>query len=391
MTTVHPLEGLRVLDLSQGIAGPGCGMLCALWGADVIKVEPPTGDWIRGLGTSRGQLSSSAIPYNTGKRSIAVDLKRKAGVEAVLDLARNVDVVLESFRPGVLDRLGLGFSAIKAINSDVLFASVSGFGQQGPYVDRPCSDTVAQAFSGLMSVNAGRDGIPHKIDTTIIDAITSLYAFQSVSMHAMASRQGDDAARGIHLDLSLAGSAAAVQAPKIVDWSMVGGPGSALNAPAGSYRTQDGWIAITLVKEGHFASMMQALDLEPLIEDERYQSFASRAENIETLRDSIEKRLQQSPTAHWLEHLTARDVLCNAIYDYGDWLNDAQVVDQAFAPPTTVGNDFEVPLPRIPGAPESFDAHVPLVGEHSREILAEAGFAKKTVDALISDGTIVVT
>lgn len=389
MTTVQPLKGLRVLDLSQGIAGPGCGMLCALWGADVIKVEPPRGDWIRGLGTIRGDLSASAIPYNTGKRSIAVDLKRQAGVEAVLDLARGVDVVLESFRPGVLERLGLGFEAITSINPDVVFASVSGFGQSGPYVDRPCSDTVAQAFSGLMSVNEGRDGIPHKIDTTIVDAITSLYAFQSLSMHVMAARQGDDAARGVHLDLSLIGSAAAIQSPKIVDWSLVGGKAGALNAPAGSYRTADGWIAITLVREAHFAAMMNALGLEEMAEDDRFQSFALRSQNIEPLREAIETRLQQQSTAHWLDHLTAKDVLCNAIYSYGDWLEDAQVVDQAFAPPTSVGHELDVPLPRIPGAPVDFDAHVPSIGEHSREILAEVGFAKKTVDALIADGTIV--
>jgi len=389
VASVSPLQGLRVLDLSQGIAGPGCGMLCALWGADVIKVEPPTGDWIRGLGTKHGQQSASAIPYNTGKRSIAVDLKRQAGVDAVLALAKVADVVLESFRPGVVDRLGVGFATVKALNPDVVFASVSGFGQSGPYVHRPCSDTVAQAFSGLMSANLGRDEIPHKIDTTIIDAITSLYAFQSVSMNAMASRQGDANAKGVHLDLSLIGSAAAIQAPKIVDWALVGGSAGALNAPAGSYKTSDGWIAITLVKESQFASMMHALELGELVTDTRYQSFALRSDNIAPLRESIEQRLVQQPTAHWIEHLSANDVLCNAIYDYGDWLDDEQVVDQAFAPMESVTEDLDVPLPRIPGAPQDFSARVPLIGEHSREVLTEAGSAKKTIDALVADGTIV--
>jgi len=364
-------------------------MLCALWGADVIKVEPPAGDWVRGLGTQQGQLSSSAIPYNTGKRSIAVDLKREAGVEAILELAKAADVVLESFRPGVIDRLGVGFAAVKALNPDVVFASVSGFGQTGPYNHRPCSDTVAQAFSGFMSANLGRDGIPHKVDTTIIDAITSLYAFQSVSMHAMAARQGDDNAKGIHLDLSLIGSAAAIQAPKIVDWTLVGGSAGLLNAPAGSYRTSDGWIAITLVKESQFAGMMKALDLDELIHDARYQSFALRSDNIAPLQKSIEQKLQMQTTAHWVEHLSANDVLCNAIYDYGDWLTDEQVVDQAFAPVESVTADLDIPLPRIPGAPEDVSARVPLIGEHSREILTEAGFAKKTIDALVEDGTIV--
>lgn len=389
MSTPAPLKSITVVDLSQGIAGPGCGMLLAVWGADVIKVEPPQGDWIRGLGTRKGELSSNTIPYNVGKRSIAVDLKHSAGVDAVRALLSHADVLLESFRPGVLDRLGLGFDAVNEINPDLIYASVSGFGQRGPYVARPCSDTIAQAYSGFMSVNSGADDIPHKVDTTIVDAVTSLYAFQSLSMHLMASRQGETAARGLHLDLSLAGASAAIQAPKIVDWVMAGGDAGALNAPAGSYQTEDGWMVVTLVKEAQYAKLVEALGLPELAKDERFDSFQNRARNIEPLRDALQARFVQKPTSHWLEHLSRQDVLCNAINTYGDWLEDPQVLDQELAMEYQARPDLTVPLPRIPGAPLDIDARVPGIGEHSREILGAAGFAKKTIDALVADGTII--
>ena len=155
--------GLRVLDLGQGVAAPYCAMLLAMHGAEVVKLEPPEGDWSRGLGTCyAGAHTAMSAHYNRGKRSIALDLKSRAGSEVALLLADRADIVLESFRPGVAERLGLGYEALAARNPRLLYLSVTGFGPVGPNAQLPCTDSVAQAFSGLMSVNLGNDGTPHR-------------------------------------------------------------------------------------------------------------------------------------------------------------------------------------------------------------------------------------
>jgi len=384
-TSISPLAGLTILDLSQGIAGPGSAMLCARWGADVIKIEPVDGDWIRMLGARDGEMSASTVPYNTGKRSLAVDLKSPRGVELVLALADKSDAVVESFRPGVVDRLGLGYDVVRERNPAVVYASVSGFGQTGPYENLPCSDTVAQAFSGLMSVNKGMDGTPHKIDTTIVDAITSLYSFQSIAMHLVSRQQTGQGAR---LDLSLASASAAIQAPKIVEWEMTKGKPGALNAPAGSYRTANSWIAVTLVKEVQFEILANAVGLPELNDDPRYRTFQSRAENLEPLRAALDAEFIKHDAEYWLDMLKKKGVLCSRINDYGDWLADEQVGFQNFAPATQVTPGLTVPLAAIPGSPPDADISVPRIGEHTTEILESLGLDAAAIDGLISDGVV---
>src|SRR5262249_39551801 len=155
--------GLRVLDLGQGVAAPYCAMLLAMHGAEVIKLEPPSGDWSRGLGTRYGDHTAMSAHYNRGKRSLALDLKAPAARGIAVALAARADIVIEGFRPGVAARLGLGYDELRMRNPRLLYVSVSGFGQDGPYVGLPCTDSVAQAFSGLMSVNLGNDGAPHRV------------------------------------------------------------------------------------------------------------------------------------------------------------------------------------------------------------------------------------
>ena len=172
MSYEKPYAGLKVVDASLGIAGPHCGMLLALYGADVVKIEPLFGDWVRPLGTTYGDHSALSIAYGRGKRSVALDLKSPGGTEIAHRLAQDADVFIESFRPGVADRLGLGYAALKATNPRLLYVSVSGFGQAGPSANLPCTDLVAQAFSGLISVNTGADGIPHRVGFTVVDVLT---------------------------------------------------------------------------------------------------------------------------------------------------------------------------------------------------------------------------
>jgi crotonobetainyl-CoA:carnitine CoA-transferase CaiB-like acyl-CoA transferase len=162
-----PFAGLKVVDLSQGIAGPYAAMLLAQYGADVIKVEPPEGDWARGLGKRYGDMTAFAIAANLGKRSIVLDLKTVEDRQILRRLVATADVFMESFRPGVAARLGFGYPDVESINPRMIYLSVSGFGQTGPDAERPAVDTVFQAFTGLMSVNRGLDGIPHRVPVIV--------------------------------------------------------------------------------------------------------------------------------------------------------------------------------------------------------------------------------
>lgn len=386
MSYERPFEGLKVLDASQGIAGPYCGMLLAQHGADVVKLEPPEGDWARGLGAKWGaaqDITAVALSANRGKRSLALDLRKPEGAAIARRLAAQADVFIESSRPGVAARLGLGWEALKAENPRLIYMSVSGYGQQGPYAARPLTDTVAQAFSGIMSINPGNDGAPHRIGVFIVDLVTALYGFQAVSAALYARR---DEREGRFLDVSLIQAAAAFQAGKIAEYALEGGKPRLLNAPAGSYRTKDGWIAITLVREEQFVRMCEALDRPELPQDERFSDFPRRAANVRALMATLQETLLTRPTAEWLAALHAKDVLCSAIYDYGDWLADEHIRATDAAPPLGQPGLGPTPTPLIPGvAPAQegeFRALCPSVGEHTDEILTQLGYGAKDLAAL---------
>ena len=181
MSYATPYAGLKIVDISQGFAGPYCDGIFALYGADVIKVEPFEGDWIRAIGESYGGQTPLGMVANPHKRSIALNLKSDAACDIVHKFAADADVFLESFRPGVSARLGVGFDEIKKINPNIIYGSVSGFGQTGPYARRPGSDTVLQSFSGLVAVNKGNDELPPRVGMLVPDTITGVYAHQAVA------------------------------------------------------------------------------------------------------------------------------------------------------------------------------------------------------------------
>ncbi len=385
MHDLRPLEGLCVLDLSQGIAGPHCGGLFAEYGARVIKVEPPSGDWMRPLGPGYGDRSAGFIYYNRGKESLALDLKAAGAIEIVAQLASKCDVVLENNRPGVSERLGLGFDAIKALQPRVVYVSISGFGQVGPDARKPLSDTVAQAYSGMMMINRGRADVPARIDTTIIDAITGLYAFQSATMALWGNPERRTAR---HLDVSLAQAAAAIQGPKILEYGIIGGMPIKLNPPAGSYQTSDGWMAMTLVREADWVAICKAISREGLATDARFATFADRAANIVELTAILDEVLRSRTTAAWCERLTAEGVLASPINDYGDWLQLAQTEATEGAPVFPVATPGEGPVARTPGH-TNHTALSPALGQHSRALLAEAGVDGAVVDAMIKTGAVI--
>jgi len=372
MINTRPLDGLVVLDLSQGIAAPYCARLLADQGARVIKVEPPQGDWMRALGAGPAGTSASAHYYNLGKQSLILDLKLPRDRDRALKLAERADVVIESARPGVMDRLGLGFDAVRARNPGVVYLSVSGYGRTGPRANDPLTDTVAQAFSGYMSINRGRDGIPHKTDTTIIDAVTGLYAFQAVTMALWSGRGPGCEREARHIDISLMQSAAAILGPKVLETAFLGHPPRAINPPAGSYATADGWIAVTLVREEQYRALVGAIGAPELATDPRFASFASRVEHLAPLLEAIAARLAERSTADWVARLTAAGVLASPINDFVDWLAEPQVAASDAAPPVEVAPGAWLPVPRTPGAAAGAKPS-PAPGEHTEAVLREFG------------------
>ncbi|WP_417520053.1 CaiB/BaiF CoA transferase family protein [Minwuia sp.] len=385
----NPYRGLKVLDMSQGVAGPHAGMLLALYGADVVKIEPPAGDWIRPIGVSYGEHSAHSVYYSRGKRSLALDMKSEAGLKIVLELAKQADVVIESNRPGVADRLGIGYADIKAINPRAIYLSVSGFGQEGPYRERACTDTVAQAFSGMMSINRGSDDGPVKFGAVIVDSITGLYAYQAVAT-ALYARGADG--EGRHIDVSLMQGAAAILAPKILEEHLQGGRPTAFNAPAGNFETKDGWIAVTLVRNEEYHRTCRLIGRPDLSEDPRFESFVSRAKHLDVLMTGLRAHYRTKTSAEWLALLKPEGILCDPVNSFTDWLADphVQAVEAAkIADQPVVG---ESPLAKVPGAlnaPADI-GHAPGLGEQGQEILAELGYNAEEIGAMAASGAVLL-
>ncbi len=380
-----PFRGVRVLDASQGLAGPYCGMLLAQQGAEVIKLEPPDGDWSRGIGCRHGSHTAIDLMANRGKRSIAVDMKKPGAAEAMLRIASECDVVIESFRPGVVDKLGIGYSQVRARNPDIVYASISGFGQEGPGAQQAATDTVIQGFSGMMSLAADDEGRPRRLGFLAVDTLTALYAFHAVSSALYGRLKG---LPGRHLDISLMQAAAAFLAPKLVETSLEGEAPVPLNVPAGVYRTHDGWIAITLSKEAHYAALCRATGRPDLAEDPAFGSFVKRAPHAPYLQNEFATELLQRSTADWLTHLAEHGVVASRVNTVASWLADPLVAATDAAPEVSAPDCGTFRFPRIPGAPLPAAGesryHWPSVGEHGHEVLERFGFSAAEADALLA-------
>ena len=372
--TLKPYRGLFVLDASQGIAGPYCASLLAACGADVLKIEPPAGDWSRSLTTREGTQSVMHVTFNRGKRSAVLDLQTEAGRAAMTKLAARADVMLEAFRPGVAKRLGLTPEAGKP---DVVFLSISGFGQQGPYSERPCTDSVAQAFTGMVAMNVGMDGVPHRTGPIFtIDVVTGISAFAAVQA-ALAEQARDRAAaappRPRVLDVSLMQAAVALMGCNIAEQGFLGHAPAQANVPAGTYQGSDGgWVMVAMLREPEFPQMCAVLELPDLSADPRFATFADRARNRDALLPVIREAFLKRPAAEWVQRFHAARMLCDKVNTPLDWLADPHVRAVGAVVPLEQPGLGTLPFPALPGlGPWSVPA--PALGEHTREVLAELG------------------
>jgi len=383
-----PYRGLRVLDFGQGIASPYCAMLLGVYGADVVKVEPPEGDWSRFLGTTYGNHTTLSAVFNRGKRSLCLDMKNKDAIAVARQLATDCDVLIEGFRPGVAARLGIGYEELSRDNPGLIYLSVSAFGQSGPYSRRPGSDSVAQAFSGLVSVNVGNDKTPHRVGTTVSDVVTGVYAFQAIATTLFARAT---VGTGRWIDVNLCQSTAALLGHKVAEHVLEGGAPRALNVPAGSYQTSDGWMMVTLVNEPQYKRLCAAVGRDDLASDPRFADFASRADSADVLISELREVFAGQATEAWLSRLHAADIIAERILNPGEWLRNPHVeATKAAVCQDTPGVGL-VYTPRTPGiASLSEDTLCPApdIGQDSVAVLTEAGLDRDTIDQLIKAGAV---
>ncbi len=386
------LSGLRVLELTQVMAGPFCGQVLADMGADVIKVEPPdTGDQSRrSLGFAmKGEDTAAFLAVNRNKRSVALDLKDHAQREVFLRLARTADVLIENYRPGVAERLGVGPDALEEVNPRLVYASISGFGQTGPYAMRPGFDLIAQGLAGVMSVTGEPGGEPVKSGIPISDLSAGLFCAVAIlsAIHAR-ERTG----RGQRIDTSLFEGALALSIWESAElWATGRTPqplGSAhrLTAPYQALRTRDGHITVGGNNQRLWERLCRAVGREELVEDVRFATNEGRMDNRPALVAELESALAARDTDDWVQALLAEGVPVGPIHDYAQVFEDPhtqarEMMVELEHPVEGTVRGLGIPV-KLSGTPGSVRRAAPLLGEHTEEVLREAGIDDADIAAL---------
>lgn len=385
--TPLPYTGLRVLDISQGIAGPYCAHILWQQGAHVLKVEPPAGDWIRFVGVGKGDLSALAIQFNAGKQALALDARTEAGKKVLFDLALQADVIVQNFRPGVADRLGVGFATLSKIKPDLVYVSVSGYGQDGPFANAPATDSVMQADSGLMFSNQDEQGTPRRVGLLAVDVMTGLYSAQGA---ATALYQRLAHKLGTHVQVSLFEACTAFQGACFIEQTMAGKrPFGAVSAPNSVFDTLDGKLSVVTVNTDHFHRVCKALDREVWITDPRYLENEIRFSNRAALQADIAALLKTQTTAHWVGLLQKHDVLHAQVRNYTEVLEHPQALHLNLAQQLEQAGVGKLPYIGLPSHPLHRPvSSAPRIGEHSIQALTEAGLSVDAIQRLLEAGIV---
>ncbi len=392
------LEGVRVLDLSRVIAGPYAAMLLADLGADVVKVERPgRGDDLRDLGGGRHGISASFVACNRGKRGVAVDLQTPEGARLVFELARRADVVLENFLPGVAARLGLGYEAVSAVNPSVVYVSVTGFGQDGPYAKRAGYNTIAQGMSGLMAVTGMPGHPPTRIGGSISDLAASFVAFGAINAALV---QRFRTGRGEHLDVNLlASSIALLPDPVAIFFDTGRRPPRAGNrnpslTPAEALRTQDGLLNVVVMNPDQYARFCRVLGDEGLVTEPRFATNESRLAHHDEFRGRVETALGKATTAEWVERFAQAQVAVGPVYELDEVFEDAQARHLGILAEVEQPTLGRVRMPAFPARARRSPARparpAPLLGEHTAEVLGEIGVPPEEIARLAAAGVVYV-
>jgi crotonobetainyl-CoA:carnitine CoA-transferase CaiB-like acyl-CoA transferase len=395
-----PLNGITVIELAHIMAGPTCGMLLADLGAEVIKVERiPGGDDSRTFSAVdiEGQ-SPTFMMMNRNKRGIAVDLKTEGGKEVVRRLLAKADVVIENYRLGTMERLGLGYDELKEANAGLVYCEISGFGRTGPYADRGGFDLIAQGMSGLLSVTGeGPDRPPVKCGAPITDITAGILATVGV-LAALVERR--HSGRGQRVDTSLyeAGITHTFWQSAIALASGVSpgpmGTGSPVAAPYQAFPTADGWITVGGANQANWLKLLEVVEAPELGEDPRFRENPDRMENVPALEAALNERFRKRTSAEWLEKLEEAGVPAGPVKSVGEMHSDPQtqarnmVVEVEHARAGTV-KTLGPPV-KLSRTPASVRRAAPLYGQHTAEVLAEYGYSSEEIDNLAAAGAVIV-
>jgi crotonobetainyl-CoA:carnitine CoA-transferase CaiB-like acyl-CoA transferase len=390
-----PLDGIRVLDLTSVLAGPFCTMVLGDLGADVIKIESfPDGDQSRGLGPKINDESYCTAMVNRNKRSLALDLKDPRGKAAFLALAAKADVIVENMRPDAKFKLGIDYETLKPANTRLVYASISGFGQTGPYANKGGYDIIAQGMSGIMRMTGDPGGRPAKVGIAIHDiagGVSALYAILAALYHREKTGEGQ------YLETSLVDAGIAWMAWETAalfgagEVAQATGTRHRRSAPYQAYRTADGYVTIGANTERMWAALCTEVLARPqLLADPRFSALDRRVANVEALQDEIEAVTVTMPTAHWVGRLDAHGIPGGPVYTFDEMTRDPHIEARKMF--------LDVEHPKIGpmkmlGFPVKFstlDLQVrraaPWLGQHSAEVLAEAGLGEEDVAALFAQG-----
>lgn len=392
-----PLSGIRVIDLSRILSGPYCTMLLGDWGADIIKIERPgTGDDTRLWGPPfQAGESTYFMSINRNKRSVIIDLQRPEGQALVREMVKQSDVVIENFRPGTAERLGVGYEQLAAINPKIVYCSISGFGQTGPYRERPGYDAIAQAMSGMMSITGEPDGLPIKHGMSIADLSAGLMAAFAIST-ALVHRERNG--EGQHLDISLLDTHLSWLTYIAQSFFATGErPGRVSTrhptiVPYQPFPTQDGYVMIGVANDKLWRGFCEATGFHDLAADPRYATTVGRVEHREELVPELSRRFQEKPTQHWLDVLRDAGIPVGPIYH----------VDEVFADPHVLAREMVLEMEhptagtlKTLGMPAKFSktpgriaSPPPLLGQHTREVLREFGYSDRQIEDWLAAGVI---
>ena len=389
------LEGLRVIDLTQAMAAPFCSMNLADMGADVIKVEPPTGEDMRRGSASRNGHSGTFLTINRGKRGITVDLKQPAGVEIIHRLVRTADVFVQNYRPGAATRLGVDYETLAAINPRLIYCSISGFGSTGPYATRGGYDLIAQGMSGIISVTGDEDGPPAKAGLPVSDLSAGLFGAYGI---LCALEHRERTGQGQLVDTSLLEAALALTVWEATEYWVTGrapkplGSAHRLAAPYQALRASDGWFTVGANNDRLFDALCRAIDRPDLAADARFKGIRDRMRHRDALIAEIERTTAKEARAHWLARLDHAGVPAGPINTYPEALADPHALardmvvdlDHPGAGPIKA---LGVPV-KLSDTPGAVDRAAPLLGQDNAAVLTELGYSEAEQRTLKDQGVV---
>ncbi|MEZ5775223.1 MAG: CoA transferase [Hyphomicrobiaceae bacterium] len=395
---MKPLDDIRVLDLSRVVSGPFCTMQLGDMGADVIKVEEPEhGDDTRAFGPPF--VAGEAAYYlsvNRSKRSLALNLKAKAALPILKSLIERSDVLIENFRPGAADRLGLDYETVSGWNPRIVYCSISGFGTTGPERDRPGYDLIVQGASGIMDITGDPAGPPMKVGTSVADLVTALYGAQAI---LLALRARDRSGRGQRIEVAMVEAMASLLTFNAGIFFASGrsptrrGNSHATIVPYETFRAADGWINLGVANDALWVKFCNACGLEAVRDDPRFRRAPDRVENREALLPMINATMASRSRAEWVHVLGAAGVPCGEIRTVGEVCTNEALQARGMIrdlPHSTIGQFRTIDTPmRLDDTPGGAELAPPLLGEHTMEILTElAGLSAAEVERLAEAGVV---